>query len=46
MTKQYGGPDGTPESSEIRRDVVDGRDESLVHHMGHSNQETARKGHG
>ncbi len=41
MTKQNGGPNGTPEGSEIRRDVVDGGDESLVHDMGDSYEDTA-----
>jgi hypothetical protein len=44
VTKQNGGPDGTPEGSEIRRDVVDGGDESLVHDMGDSYEDTTRKG--
>jgi hypothetical protein len=43
-TKQNGGPDGTPEGSEIRSDVVDGGDESLVHDMGDSYEDTTRKG--
>ena len=46
VTKQYGGPDGRPEGREIRRDVVDGGDESLVHHMGDSYEEATREGHG
>jgi hypothetical protein len=36
VTKQYGGPDGTCEGREIRHDVVDGGDESLIHDMGDS----------
>jgi len=46
VTKQDGGPDGTPEGSEIRRDVVDGGNESLVHDMGDSYEDSARKGRG
>ena len=46
MTKQYGGPDGTSEGREIRRDVVDGGDESLIHDVGASYEDTAREGHG
>ena len=46
MTKQNGGPDRTPEGSEIRRDVVDGGDESLVHDMGDSYEDTTREGRG
>ena len=45
MTKQYGGPDGTPEGSEIRGDVVDGGDESLVDDMGDSYEDTTCEGH-
>jgi hypothetical protein len=44
VTKQNGGPDGTPEGSEIRRDVVDGGDESLVHDVGDSYEDTTSKG--
>ena len=36
MAKQNGGPDGTPEGSEIRRNIIDGGDKSLVHDMGDS----------
>jgi len=46
VTKQYGGPDGTPEGSEIRRDVIDGGDESPVDDMGASYEDTTREGHG
>jgi len=46
VTKQYGSPDGTSEGSEIRHDVVDGGDESLIHDMGDSYEDTAREGHG
>ena len=46
MTKEYGGPDGTPEGSEIRRDVVDGGDESLVYDMGDCYEKATREGHG
>ena len=46
MTEQYGGPYGTSEGREIRYDVVDGGDESLIHDMGDSNYDTAREGHG
>ncbi|MGA8723595.1 MAG: hypothetical protein WB565_01000 [Acidimicrobiales bacterium] len=46
MAKQYGGPDGTSEGGEIRRDVVDGGDETLVHDMRDSYEETTREGHG
>lgn len=45
VTKQYGGPDGTPKGSEIRRDVVDGGDESLVDDMGDSYEHTTRECH-
>jgi hypothetical protein len=44
VTEQYGGPYGTPEGSEIRPDVVDGGDESLVHDMGDSYEQTTREG--
>ena len=46
VTKQNGGPDGTPEGRQIRRDVVGGGDESLVHDMGDSDEDTAREGRG
>lgn len=46
VTKQYGGPDGTPERSEIRRNVVDGGDESPVDDMGASYEDTTREGRG
>ena len=46
VTQQYGGPDGTSEGGEIRRDVVDGGDETLVHDMGDSYEDTTREGHG
>ncbi len=46
MTKQYGGPDGTSEGREIRRDVVDGGDESLIRDVGDSYEDTAHEGHG
>jgi len=46
VTEQYGGPYGTCEGGEIRHDVVDGGDESLVHDMGDSDDDTAREGHG
>jgi len=44
VTEQNGGSDGTPEGSEIRHDVVDGSDESLVHDMGDSYDNTTREG--
>ncbi len=46
VTKQYGGPDGAPEGRQIRRDVVYGGNESLVHDMGDSYEETTGEGHG
>ena len=46
MTEQHGGPDSTSEGREIRHDVVDGGDESLIHDMGDSYRDTAGKGHG
>jgi hypothetical protein len=46
VTKQYGDPDGTPEGSEIRRDVVDGGDKSPVDHMRASYEDTTREGRG
>lgn len=36
VTKQHGGGDGTSERGEIRHDVVDRSDESLVDDMGDS----------
>ena len=46
MTKQRGGGDSTREGGEIRHDVVDGRNESPVHHVGDSYQHTTREGDG
>ncbi len=46
MVEQQGCPYSTSEGREIRHDVVDRGDESLIHDMGDSNEETARKGHG
>ncbi len=46
VTKQYGGPDRTPESGEIRRHVVDRGDESSVDDMGASYEKPTREGHG
>ena len=46
VTKQYGGGDGTSEGGEIRRDVVDRGNESLVHELGDSYEDTTREGHG
>jgi hypothetical protein len=45
VTKQYGGGDGTSEGGEICRDVVDRGNESLVHDMGDSYEDTTREGH-
>jgi hypothetical protein len=45
VTKQNRSPDGTPKCSEIRCDVVDGGDESLVQDMGNGYEDTAREGH-
>ena len=46
MTKQYGCPGGTPKGREICNNVVDGGDESPIHDMGDSYDDTTRKGHG
>jgi len=46
MAQQQGGPYGTSEGRQIRHDVVDGSDESLIHDMGNSYEDTAREGHG
>jgi hypothetical protein len=46
VTEQYGGPYGTSEGREIRHDVVDRGDESPIHDMGDSYEDTAREGHG
>ena len=46
MTEQYGGPYGTSEGREIRHDVVDGGDESLIHNMGTSYEDAAGDGLG
>ena len=45
VTEQYGGPYGTSEGREIRHDVVDGGDESLIHDMSDSYEDSAREGH-
>jgi hypothetical protein len=46
VTKQYGGGDGTSEGGEIRRNVVDRGNESLVQDMGDSYDNTTRESHG
>jgi hypothetical protein len=46
VTEQCGGPYGTSEGREIRHDVVDGGDESLIHDMGGSYEDAASEGHG
>src|SRR5205807_2263326 len=46
VTEQNGGGDSTSEGGEIRGDVVDGGDESLVHDVGDSDDDATRKGHG
>src|SRR5205823_12307264 len=44
--KQHGGGDGTSEGGEIRANVVHRGNESLVHDMGDSYEDTARERHG
>jgi hypothetical protein len=46
VTKECGGGDGTSERCEVRHDIVDRGNESLVHDMGDSNEEATREGHG
>jgi hypothetical protein len=46
VTKKYGGGDGTSKGGEIRRDVVDRGNESLVDDMCDSDEDTTREGHG
>ena len=45
MTEQRGSRDGTSERGEVRYNVVDRRDKSLVQDVRDSNEETAREGH-
>lgn len=46
MTKEHGGGNGASESREIRHDVVERSNESLVQDMGDSYHDTACERHG
>ena len=46
VTEQYRGCDRTSEGGEVRHDVVDRGNESLVHDMGDSDHDTTCEGHG
>ena len=46
MTEQRGGSDGVSEGGEVRCDVVDRGDKSLVHDVRESNEATTCEGHG
>jgi len=46
MTEQKGSPYCTAEGREIRHDIVDWGDESLIHDMGGSDEDTAGEGNG
>jgi hypothetical protein len=46
VTKKYGGGDGTSEGGQICHDIVDGGNESAVHDVGDSYEDTTREGHG
>ena len=44
VTEKRGSSDGASEGGEVRCDVVDRGDKSLVHDVGDGNEETAREG--